>query len=50
MKKRIAIAKCVFGRMKAALTCIDIKKGLSKTYVWSAMLYMAKAWTLHKKM
>ncbi|KAG1701719.1 putative uncharacterized transposon-derived protein F52C9.6 [Nymphon striatum] len=52
IKKRIAIAKNQFSRMKNVLTNKKIKyatrKRLVQCYIWSTLLYGAETWTISK--
>lgn len=54
IKRRIAIAKQTFGRMRGLLTnkklSLRIRKAVIKTYIWSTLLYGVESWTVSKRM
>jgi len=54
IKKRIAMAKTSFQRMKSILTSRSINIGtrtrILKCYIWSTMLYGCETWTISKVM
>ncbi|GFS03183.1 RNA-directed DNA polymerase from mobile element jockey [Elysia marginata] len=53
VKRRIAIAKEAFFRMrpimKSNTISLDLKVRLTKTYVWSILMYGCESWTLDKE-
>ena len=54
IRKRIAMAKDTFQKMKSVFTNRNIKMNTKirviKTYVWSVLLYACECWTINKEM